>query len=85
MKAVKFYDVCTNETAVELAGDGPLKKLIADMGGWNVTGNMASLSAMNIVNRIAKVSRELSVKPMINVKVFIDPHDSNKYIVQVWL
>lgn len=83
MKTLKFYNICLNETAVEAQGDGPLQKLIAKMGGWNVTGNMKSLSSMDIAQRIGKVSRELFIKPFIDVKVFIDPHDSNKHILQV--
>ena len=85
MKTVKFYNVCTDEAAVEARGDGPLKKLIDNMGGWNVTGNMTSLSSMSITQRLGKVSSELFTKPFIDIKVFIDPHDSNKHILQVSL
>ena len=85
MKTLKFYNICLNETAVEAQGDGPLQKLIAKMGGWNVTGNMTSLSSMTITERIGKVSSELLSKPFIDISVFIDPHDSNKHIVQVRL
>ena len=83
MKTVKFFNACNDTAAVEARGDGPLKKLIDDMGGWNVTGNMKSLSSMDITQRIGKVSSELFIKPFIDVKVFIDPHDSNKHILQV--
>ncbi|KAL9969775.1 hypothetical protein ACROYT_G022032 [Oculina patagonica] len=82
MKTVKFYNVCLNETAVENRGDAPLKKLIDDMGGWNVTGNMTSLSKMSVTQRLGKVSSELFSKPFVDIKVFIDPHDSNKHILQ---
>ena len=83
MKTVKFFNTCNDTAAVESRGDGPLKKLIDDMGGWNVTGNMKSLSSMDIAQRIGKVSSKLFIKPFIDVKVFIDPHDSNKHILQV--
>ncbi|PFX13850.1 Endothelin-converting enzyme 2 [Stylophora pistillata] len=82
MKTVKFYNVCIDEDAVETRGDDPLKKLIDKMGGWNVTGSMTPLSSMNIIERIGKVSRELFIKPFVDVKVSVDPHDSNKHIVQ---
>lgn len=82
MKTVKFYNVCIDAAAVEARGDRPLKKLIDDMGGWNVTGNMTSISSMSITERIGKVSSELFVKPFIDVKVSIDLHDSNKHILQ---
>ena len=85
MKAVKFYNICLNETAVEEQGDSPLRKLIDDMGGWNVTGSMTSLSSMNITQRIGRVASELFSKPFIDIRVFINPHDSNKHIVQVRL
>ena len=85
MKTVKFYNICLDEEAVEARGDIPLKKLIDDLGGWNVTGNMTSLSSMDITQRIGRVSSELFSKPFIDIKVFIDPHDSNKHILQVRL
>ena len=85
MKTLKFYNICLNETAVEERGDAPLRKLIDDMGGWNVTGNMTSLSTMNITQRIGKVTSELFSKPFIDIKVFIDPHNSSKHILQVRL
>ena len=83
MKTVEFFNACNDTAAVEARGDDPLKKLIEDMGGWNVTGNMKSLSSMSVTQRIGKVSSELFIKPFIDVKVFIDPHDSNKHILQV--
>ncbi|KAJ7354731.1 hypothetical protein OS493_030507 [Desmophyllum pertusum] len=82
MKTVKFFNACNDTAAVEARGDDPMKKLIADMGGWSVTGNMKPLSSLNITQRIGRVSSELFIKPFIDVKVFIDPHDSNKHILQ---
>ena len=83
MKTVKFFNVCSDAVAVETEGDAPLKKLIDRMGGWNVTGNMKPLSSLSITKRIGRVSSELFIKPFIDIKVFIDPHDSNKHILQV--
>ena len=83
MKTVKFFNVCINKAAVEAQGDSPLKNLISGMGGWNVTGKMTPLSSLNITQRIGKVSSQLFIKPFIDVKVSIDPHDSNKHILQV--
>ncbi|KAJ7370167.1 hypothetical protein OS493_033792 [Desmophyllum pertusum] len=85
MKTVKFFNACNDTAAVEARGDDPMKKLIADMGGWSVTGNMKPLSSLNITQRIGRVSSELFIKPFIDVKVFIDPHDSNKHILQFWV
>ena len=83
MKTVKFFNVCIDEAAVEARGDGPLKKLIDDMGGWNVTGNMTSLSSLSIAQRIGRVSSQLFIKPFIQVMVSTDRYDSNKHILQV--
>ena len=83
MKTVQFYNVCLDEASVNRRGDAPLKDLIDRMGGWNVTGNMTSLSTMNIVQRIGKITSELFIKPFIDVRVFYDPHDSSKHIIQV--
>ena len=76
-----FWDLETE--AVETLGDDPLKKLIDQMGGWNVTGNMTPLSLMSITERIAKVTRELFIKPFVDIGVSVDPHNSNKHILQV--
>ena len=83
MKTVKFYNVCTDTAAVEARGDAPLKTLIGSLGGWNVTGSMTPLSSLDITQRIGRVSSELFMKPFIDIKVFLDPHDSNKHILQV--
>ena len=83
MKTVKFYNICIDAAAVQVQGESPLKKLINDMGGWNVTGNMEPLSAMSITDRIGKVTSEIFLKPFIDIKVFYDPHDSKKHILQV--
>ena len=83
MKTVRFFNVCSDVAAVEAEGDTPLKNLIKEMGGWNVTGNMKPLASLSITQRIGSVSSELFIKPFIDVKVFIDPHDSNKHILQV--
>ena len=83
MKTVDFFNTCNNTAAVEALGDDPLKKLIDKMGGWNVTGNMTPLSLMSIAQRIGKVSRELFIKPFVDIGVSVDPHNSNKHILQV--
>ncbi|RMX56366.1 hypothetical protein pdam_00004472 [Pocillopora damicornis] len=83
MKTLGFFNACNNTAAVEALGDDPLKKLIDQMGGWNVTGNMTPLSLMSITERIAKVTRELFIKPFVDIGVSVDPHNSNKHILQV--
>ncbi|XP_027059042.1 endothelin-converting enzyme 1-like, partial [Pocillopora damicornis] len=82
MKTLGFFNACNNTAAVEALGDDPLKKLIDQMGGWNVTGNMTPLSLMSITERIAKVTRELFIKPFVDIGVSVDPHNSNKHILQ---
>ena len=83
LKTLGFFNACNNTAAVEALGDDPLKKLIDQMGGWNVTGNMTPLSLMSITERIAKVTRELFIKPFVDIGVSVDPHNSNKHILQV--
>lgn len=82
MKTLGFFNACNNTAAVEALGDDPLKELIDQMGGWNVTGNMTPLSLMSITERIAKVTRELFIKPFVDIGVSVDPHNSNKHILQ---
>ncbi|XP_068727130.1 endothelin-converting enzyme 1-like [Montipora capricornis] len=82
MKTVKFYSTCVNTSGVEAQGDFPLKKLIEEMGGWFVTGKVTPLSNMSIMQRIGKVTSELLLKPVVDVTVAIDPHDSSKRIIQ---
>ncbi|KAG8130256.1 hypothetical protein E2320_016884 [Naja naja] len=38
-KAVRFYTSCMNMDQIEAQGAEPLKKLINEIGGWNITGS----------------------------------------------
>ncbi|KAL7988493.1 hypothetical protein Chor_007412, partial [Crotalus horridus] len=38
-KAVQFYTSCMNTDQIEAQGAEPLKKLINEIGGWNITGS----------------------------------------------
>ncbi|XP_070598204.1 kell blood group glycoprotein isoform X2 [Erythrolamprus reginae] len=38
-KAVQFYASCMNTDQIEAQGAEPLKKLINEIGGWNITGS----------------------------------------------
>ncbi|KAM3843569.1 kell blood group glycoprotein isoform 2-T2 [Vipera latastei] len=38
-KAVRFYTSCMNTDQIEAQGAEPLKKLINEIGGWNITGS----------------------------------------------
>lgn len=82
MKTAKFYNVCVDAARVEAQGDGSMKKLIEEMGGWFVTGNVTPLSSMSIIQRIGKVQSELLAKAFVQVTVFADPHDSSRHIMQ---
>ena len=83
MKTAKFYNACVDATRVEAQGDGSMKKLIEEMGGWFVTGNVTPLSSMSIIQRIGKVQSELLARAFVQVTVFVDPHDSSRHIMQV--
>ena len=60
-----------------------MKALIDKYGGWNVTGSMADVKSLDILSRVANVSRDLNVKPLFRVSVGTDPHNSNAHIIQV--
>ncbi|KAK2564719.1 Endothelin-converting enzyme 1 [Acropora cervicornis] len=77
-----FYNACVDATRVEAQGDGSMKKLIEEMGGWFVTGNVTPLSSMSIIQRIGKVQSELLARAFVQVTVFVDPHDSSRHIMQ---
>nr|XP_020667187.1 kell blood group glycoprotein isoform X2 [Pogona vitticeps] len=38
-KAVRFYTSCMNTEQIEARGSQPLKELINEIGGWNITGS----------------------------------------------
>ena len=44
---------------------------------------LAAKSRRIDAQRIGKITSELFIKPFIDVKVFYDPHDSSKHIIQV--
>ncbi|XP_004860567.1 kell blood group glycoprotein isoform X2 [Heterocephalus glaber] len=37
-KAFQFYGSCMDTDAIEAAGTGPLKQVIEELGGWNISG-----------------------------------------------
>lgn len=37
-KAFQFYSSCMDTDAIEAAGTGPLKQIIEELGGWNISG-----------------------------------------------
>ncbi|XP_005405435.1 PREDICTED: kell blood group glycoprotein isoform X2 [Chinchilla lanigera] len=37
-KAFQFYSSCMDTDAIEAAGTGPLKQVIEELGGWNISG-----------------------------------------------
>ncbi|XP_037691901.1 kell blood group glycoprotein isoform X2 [Choloepus didactylus] len=41
-KAFKFYNSCMDTLAIEAAGTGPLKHIIEELGGWQLSGNWTS-------------------------------------------
>ncbi|XP_055980016.1 kell blood group glycoprotein [Sorex fumeus] len=42
-KAVRFYNSCMDTDAIEAAGAGPLRQVIEELGGWQISGNWTSL------------------------------------------
>ncbi|XP_074171352.1 kell blood group glycoprotein isoform X5 [Rhinolophus sinicus] len=42
-KAFQFYSSCMDTDAIEAAGAGPLRQIIEELGGWQISGNWTSL------------------------------------------
>ncbi|XP_048196334.1 kell blood group glycoprotein isoform X2 [Perognathus longimembris pacificus] len=42
-KAFQFYKSCMDTDAIEASGAGPLRQVIEELGGWNISGNWTSL------------------------------------------
>ncbi|KAG8515855.1 Kell blood group glycoprotein, partial [Galemys pyrenaicus] len=42
-KAFQFYNSCMDTGAIEAAGAGPLRQVIEELGGWQISGNWTSL------------------------------------------
>nr|XP_020034618.1 kell blood group glycoprotein isoform X2 [Castor canadensis] len=42
-KAFQFYNSCMDTDAIEAAGVGPIREVIEELGGWNISGNWTSL------------------------------------------
>ncbi|XP_006861335.1 PREDICTED: kell blood group glycoprotein [Chrysochloris asiatica] len=41
-KAFQFYNSCMDVDAIEAAGAGPLREVIEELGGWQISGNSTS-------------------------------------------
>ncbi|XP_004694387.1 PREDICTED: kell blood group glycoprotein isoform X2 [Condylura cristata] len=42
-KAFQFYNSCMDTRAIEAAGAGPLRQVIQELGGWQISGNWTPL------------------------------------------
>ncbi|XP_021509808.1 kell blood group glycoprotein [Meriones unguiculatus] len=42
-KAFQFYNSCMDTDAIEASGVGPLKQVLVELGGWQISGNWTSL------------------------------------------
>lgn len=80
MKTVQFYNTCLDTAAVDQRGSAPLKKLIAEFGGWSVNG---SFKNWPVTKRIGTLLRELGVRSLMSVNVGVDLANSSVHVVQV--
>ena len=80
MKTVQFYNTCLDTAAVDQRGSAPLKKLIAEFGGWSVNG---SFKNWPVTKRIGTLLRELGVESLMSVNVGVDLLNSGEHVVYV--
>ncbi|XP_058857815.1 endothelin-converting enzyme 1-like isoform X2 [Acipenser ruthenus] len=79
-KAQRYFQSCMNEQKIEELGAQPLKDLINQTGGWNVTGHWDKDNFQEVL-RI--VSAQYRTSPFFSVYVSTDSKNSNSNIIQV--
>ncbi|MGH0120139.1 UNVERIFIED_CONTAM: hypothetical protein FKN15_065300 [Acipenser sinensis] len=79
-KAQRYFQSCMNEQKIEELGAQPLKDLINQTGGWNVTGLWDKDNFQEVL-RI--VSAQYRTSPFFSVYVSTDSKNSNSNIIQV--
>ncbi|XP_041130174.1 endothelin-converting enzyme 1-like isoform X1 [Polyodon spathula] len=79
-KAQRYFQSCMNEQKIEELGAQPLKDLINQTGGWNVTGHWDKDNFQEVL-RI--VSAQYRTSPFFSVYVSTDAKNSNSNIIQV--
>ncbi|XP_053157205.1 kell blood group glycoprotein isoform X4 [Hemicordylus capensis] len=79
-KAVRFYNSCMDTARIEAQGAQPLKKLINEVGGWNITGSWKGTD-FNQTLRI--LMGRYNTYPFFKAYVGPSPSDPNTNIIQI--
>lgn len=81
-KIKNFYDSCMSLDNIETDKERPLKKIIQELGGWQVLREFSVLS-WDFSQVLVKLQSEHGVTPFFQVSVTPDPRNADKNILQL--
>ncbi|KFU84133.1 Kell blood group glycoprotein, partial [Chaetura pelagica] len=79
-KAIRFYRSCMDTQQIESQGTQPLKDLLNQVGGWNITGEE---KAKNFNETLQTLMGRYSTFPFFRVQVGPGPFDHETNIIQI--
>ncbi|XP_005988750.1 endothelin-converting enzyme 1 isoform X2 [Latimeria chalumnae] len=79
-KAQRYYQSCMNEEKIKELGEKPLKTLIDEIGGWNIT---SPWDRDNFQEVLRIVTGQYRTSPFFSVYVSTDSKNSSRNIIQV--
>ena len=80
LKTAKYYRACLDTDSIQAKGAAPLKTLIANYGGWSLSG---SPNTFTVATLLGKVMRELNVQALLGLGVSVDITDNTRHVVKV--
>ncbi|XP_030741123.1 kell blood group glycoprotein [Echinops telfairi] len=79
-KAVHFYNSCMDTAAIEAAGAGPLRQVIEQLGGWQVSGNW---TAFDFNRTLALLMGQYDYFPFFRAYLQPHPTSSQPPVIQI--
>ncbi|EEB18638.1 endothelin-converting enzyme, putative [Pediculus humanus corporis] len=79
-KIKNFYDSCMSLDNIETDNERPLRKIINELGGWNVLRNFQVLS-WEFSKTLVNLHNEYGVKPFFSISTIADPRNASKNIL----
>lgn len=86
-KAKQFYDSCMDEDSIDKLDAQPLKEVIENIGGWNITtsadGKLQWSGSKDFLELLKVIQRNQSVPVFFNTDVDVDDKNSSRNIIKV--
>ncbi|XP_076472675.1 neprilysin-1-like [Babylonia areolata] len=83
LKAKTLYESCVNTTQINDIGDAPLRKIMADLGGWPIITKDWDPDSFSLERVLAKIRHDFDAVILIGCWVGADDKNSSSNIIQL--